>query len=38
MAGLGYFILGFVVVFFGGMIMLDRWELFDIYEDDEEWD
>lgn len=38
MVSLGYFILGFMVVFFGGLWWLCKWEMFDIYEDDEEWD
>ena len=36
MTELGYFILGFIVVFFGGLYILKGNELFDIYEDDEE--
>ena len=41
MAELGYFILGFICVFFGGLWWLARFELFDIYiddEDDDPWD
>ena len=38
MVGLGYFLLGFMVVFFGGLWWLYKWEMFDVYEDDEEWD
>jgi|TARA_R110002096_G_scaffold209976_1_gene397235 hypothetical protein len=39
MAGLGFFILGFFIVFFGGLLWLGKWELFDIYDnEDEEWD
>tara|TARA_E500000305_G_C3945248_1_gene199509 strand:- start:459 stop:578 length:120 start_codon:yes stop_codon:yes gene_type:complete len=39
MTALGYFILGFIVVFFGGLIYLGKWELFDVYDenDDEEY-
>lgn len=38
MTGLGYFILGFLVVFVGGLIYLGKWELFDLHDDnDEEW-
>ena len=36
MIGLGYFILGFVIVFFGGLWWLGKWELFDMYIDDDE--
>ena len=36
MVSLGYFILGFLVVFFGGLWYLGKWELFDMYMDDEE--
>ena len=40
MVGLGYFILGFIFVFFGGLWWLGRWELFDFYmdNDDGDWD
>mgnify|MGYP001266575069 CR=1 FL=1 len=41
MVALGYFILGFLIVFFGGLWWLGRWEIFDIYvdnEDDDPWD
>ena len=38
MVGLGYFILGFIIVFFGGIWWLNRWEIFDLYMDDEDWD
>jgi len=34
--GLGYFILGFIVVFFGGLYLMGYSELNDIYEEDEE--
>ena len=34
MAELGYFILGFIFVFFGGLWWLAKFELFDIYIDD----
>tara|TARA_R100001082_G_scaffold108102_1_gene82906 strand:+ start:1513 stop:1632 length:120 start_codon:yes stop_codon:yes gene_type:complete len=38
MAALGYFILGFAIVFFGGIWWLGKWELFEIYfDDDEPW-
>ena len=34
----GYFILGFLLVFVLGLLYLKRWELFDIYdEDDKDW-
>lgn len=36
MVGLGYFILGFIIVFFGGLWWLGRWELFDLH-DEEDW-
>jgi len=38
MTNLGYFILGFLVVFVGGIWYLGKWEIFDIYMDDEDWD
>lgn len=38
MTNLGYFILGFLVVFVGGIWYLGKWEMFDIYMDDEDWD
>ena len=39
MTNLGYFILGFIVVFFGGLWWIGKWEMFDIYfNDDEDWD
>jgi len=38
MVGLGYFILGFIIVFFGGIWWLNRWEIFDLYMDDDDWD
>ena len=31
---LGYFLLGFILVFFGGLWWLGKWEIFDIYEDE----
>ena len=40
MTHLGYFILGFIVVFFGGLLWLNKFELFEIYlddDDDEGW-
>jgi len=39
MTSLGFFLLGFIIVFFGGLYLLNTYELFDIYDnDDEEWD
>ena len=39
MVQVGFFILGFIVVFLGGIYLFEKWELFDIYDnDDEEWD
>ena len=38
MTNLGFFLLGFMVVFFGGIWWLSKWELFDLYFDDEEDD
>tara|TARA_R100000742_G_C4277692_1_gene99787 strand:- start:2036 stop:2155 length:120 start_codon:yes stop_codon:yes gene_type:complete len=39
MISLGYFILGFLVVFVGGLWYLGKWEMFDMYMDnDEDWD
>jgi len=38
MTNLGYFVLGFLVVFVGGIWYLGKWEIFDIYMDDEDWD
>tara|TARA_Y100000401_G_scaffold66066_1_gene52717 strand:- start:2811 stop:2927 length:117 start_codon:yes stop_codon:yes gene_type:complete len=35
MAGLGYFILGFCLVFFGGLWYLGKWEMFEMYEDED---
>jgi hypothetical protein len=39
MIELGYFLLGFIIVFCGGLWWLGRWELFEFYLDDEddEW-
>ena len=35
---LGYFILGFIVVFFGGLYYLGKWELFEVFdEENDEW-
>tara|TARA_R100001443_G_scaffold41207_1_gene54627 strand:- start:199 stop:315 length:117 start_codon:yes stop_codon:yes gene_type:complete len=34
---LGYFILGFIVVFFGGLIYLGKWELLDLHDDEDDW-
>jgi len=36
MISLGYFLLGFIVVFFGGFIWLDKWNIFDFHLDDED--
>lgn len=36
MVGLGYFILGFIIVFFGGLYFLHNWNLFDFDMEDEE--
>jgi len=36
MISLGYFLLGFIVVFFGGLIWLKKWDMFDVYIDDED--
>tara|TARA_Y100000114_G_C11646072_1_gene271789 strand:- start:593 stop:712 length:120 start_codon:yes stop_codon:yes gene_type:complete len=33
---LGFFILGFLIVFFGGIYYLYNWNLFD-FEDEESW-
>ena len=38
MIGLGYFLLGFIVVFFGGLIWLDKFDIFDFHIDDEDSD
>jgi hypothetical protein len=39
MAEVGFFLLGFVLVFLGGLYFLKKWELFDIYDnEDEDWD
>jgi hypothetical protein len=32
---LGYFILGFLVVFVGGLIYIGKWELFNLHDDDD---
>jgi hypothetical protein len=40
MVGLGYFILGFLFVFFGGLLWIFNYEIFDLYfddDDDDEW-
>lgn len=34
--GLGYFILGFIIVFFGGLYFIKNWSLFDI-NDEQDW-
>ena len=31
--GILYFMLGFVIVFLGGLYYICQWELFDIYDD-----
>ena len=36
MASLGYFLLGFLLFFIGGLIYLSKWELFDITDDEGE--
>lgn len=36
MVALGYFILGFMIVFFGGLWWLAKWELFDLHNEDDE--
>ncbi len=36
MIHLGYFILGFIVVFVGGLMYLGRWELFELHDDDDD--
>lgn len=36
MTELGYFILGFIIVFFGGLWLLGKIELFNIWEDEDE--
>jgi len=36
MISLGYFLLGFIVVFFGGFIWLGKWDMFDFHLDDED--
>jgi len=34
----GYFLLGFIIVFCGGLWWLGKWEIFEFYIDDEdEW-
>ena len=39
MGALGFFILGFIITFFGGIYLLKNWEIFDIYDnEDEKWD
>lgn len=39
MVGLGYFILGFILVFFGGLLYLGRFEAFEIWDDEpDDWD
>ena len=39
MGVIGFFILGFIIAFFGGIYLLNSSELFDVYDnDDEEWD
>lgn len=36
MISLGYFLLGFIVVFFSGLVWLNKWDMFDFYLDDED--
>ncbi len=39
MTGLGYFILGFIVVFCGGLYYLGKFELFELFDNEEdEWE
>ena len=39
MVELGYFILGFILVFFGGLWFLGKFEMFDIWDNEEDdWD
>tara|TARA_R100000908_G_scaffold52179_1_gene27483 strand:- start:12053 stop:12184 length:132 start_codon:yes stop_codon:yes gene_type:complete len=33
---LGYFLLGFIIVFCGGLWWLEKWDMFDFYIDDED--
>ena len=38
MISLGYFLLGFIAVFFGGLIYLNKFDIFDFHIDDENSD
>tara|TARA_R110000751_G_scaffold249385_1_gene349073 strand:- start:653 stop:772 length:120 start_codon:yes stop_codon:yes gene_type:complete len=39
MAEVGFFLLGFIIVFLGGLYFIYNWEIFDIYDnEDEDWD
>ena len=38
MSSLGFFLLGFIVVFFGGFIWLGKFDVFDIHFDDKDTD
>ncbi len=39
MINLGYFLLGFFVVFLGGLWWLGKWEIFEFYlDDDDDWE
>ena len=39
MGVIGFFILGFIIAFFGGIYLLSTYEIFDIYDnEDEKWD
>tara|TARA_Y100000361_G_C11043990_1_gene281471 strand:- start:508 stop:636 length:129 start_codon:yes stop_codon:yes gene_type:complete len=38
MISLGYFLLGFITVFFGGLIYLSKFDIFDFHIDDEDSD
>ncbi len=38
MISLGYFLLGFITVFFGGLIYLNKFNIFDFHIDDEDSD
>ncbi len=38
MINLGYFLLGFIIVFFGGLLLLEKWDIFDFHLDDNDND
>lgn len=38
MISLGYFLLGFIMVFFGGIYWLTKWDIFDFHLDDDDND